>query len=63
MDYRMAAFCQPWEFFATFYCYFIFVDKERSPEILVQLNLGLYDTLERSVFSCVQEKIDHTLSI
>ena len=57
MDYRMAAFCQPWEFFATFYCYFIFIDKERSPEILVQLNLRLYDTIERSIFPVYRKRL------
>ena len=30
---RMPAFCHPWEFFAISYCCFIFVAKERFPEI------------------------------
>ena len=38
-------------FFAIVYCCKI-VDKERSPEILVQLKLGLSDILESSIFSC-----------
>ena len=41
----------PGKFFALFYCCFIIVDKERSPEILVQLNLRLCDILESSIFS------------
>ena len=39
-------------FFVIFSCCFIFVDEERSPEISVELNLGLYDILESSIFSC-----------
>ena len=41
-------------FFAIFYCYFIFLDKKKSPEILVQLNLGLCDILGRSIFFSTQ---------
>ena len=37
-------------FFQFFYCCFIFVDKARSLETLVQLNLGLCDILESSIF-------------
>ena len=48
----MPAFCHPWDTFGNFYCCFIIVDKERSLEILVQLNLGLCDILESPVFSC-----------
>ena len=41
--------------FAIFYCCFIFVAaKERFPEILVELFLGLCVTLESSIFSCTQ---------
>ena len=45
-------FATPGNIFAIFYCFFIFLAKERSPEILVQLNLGLCDILEFSIFSC-----------
>ena len=38
--------------FANFYFYFIFVAKERSPEILVELNLSLCDLIENSIISC-----------
>ena len=38
-------------FFAIFYCCFMFVQKKRAPEILVQLNLGLCNILESSIFS------------
>ena len=47
-----ASFLPPHGFFAIFYCCFIFLHKKRSPEILVQLNLGLCDILESSIFSC-----------
>ena len=33
-------------------CFIIFVVKERSPEILFELNLSLCDILEISIFSC-----------
>ena len=52
LDNRIPAFSTPGTYFAMSYCSFIFVDKERSPEILIQLNLGLYDILEISIFSC-----------
>ena len=45
-------FATPGKFFPTFYCCFIFVDKERALAILVELNLGLCDILESSIFSC-----------
>ena len=41
-----------------FYCCLIFVAKEISPEILVELNLGLYGILECSIFFCT-----HTLPV
>ena len=47
-----ARFLPPWEIFSNVYSCCIFVDKERSPEILVQLILGLCDILESSIFSC-----------
>ena len=50
---RMQAFCHPWEsFLHFFYCCYILVAKEKSPEILVELNLGVCDILESSIFSC-----------
>ena len=39
-------------FFAILHCCFILVVKERSPEIFVELNLGLCDIPESSIFSC-----------
>ena len=53
--------CHPWvtgcqlfatsgKFFAIFYYCFIFVDKERSPEILIQLNLGLVTARKFNLF-------------
>ena len=48
---RMPAFCHPWEFFTIFYCCYIFLVKEKYPEILVELNLGLCDILESSIVS------------
>ena len=45
-------FATPGNFFAIVYCCFILVAaKERSPEIVFELSIGLYDTLERSIFS------------
>ena len=38
-------------FFVISHCCFIFVVKEKSPEALAELNLGLSDTLESSIFS------------
>ena len=52
LDSRIPAFCHPWKIFCNFCCCFIFVVKEKSPEILVELNLGLSDILESSIFSC-----------
>ena len=49
LDY---SFLQPGNFSAIFDCCFIFVDTERSPGILAQLNLGLCYVLETSIFSC-----------
>ena len=43
----MPAFFHPWEFFYKFYCCYIYVAvKEKSPEILLELNLGRSDVLE-----------------
>ena len=39
-------------FYAIFYCCLIYVDKERSPGILVRLNHGLCDIIEKSILSC-----------
>ena len=49
-------FATPGNSFAISYCCFIFVDKERSPEILVQLNFGLCEIIEDQSFPV------HTLS-
>ena len=49
---RTTAFRHPWGFFAIVYCYFIFVSKESSTDILVELNLGRCEVLEISIFSC-----------
>ena len=38
-------------FLCNFHCCFIFIDKEKSPENLIQPNLGLCDILESSIFS------------
>ena len=38
---RIPAFASPGNFFAIFHYCFPFVDKERSPETLIELNLGL----------------------
>ena len=38
-------------FLVMFYCCCIFLPKERSPEMLVELNLGLCDILASSIFS------------
>ena len=45
-------FATPGNLFAIFHWWFIFVAKERSPEILAELNLGLCIILESSVFAC-----------
>ena len=42
------------QFFVVVFCYFIFVAKERSPKILVEINVGLCSLQENSVFSCIQ---------
>ena len=34
-------FAIPGDFFTIFYCCYIFLVKEKYPEILVELNLGL----------------------
>ena len=46
-------FATPGNFFLHFsyYCIIIVV-KEKSPEITDELNLGLCDALESSIFSC-----------
>ena len=45
-------FATPRKFFA-FSCYwFIVVAQEKSPGIMVELNLGLCEILVRSIFSC-----------
>ena len=55
--------CHPWEtgchpsatienFLAIFYCCFIVVDEERSPKILVKINLRLCNKQENSIFPC-----------
>ena len=43
---RMPAFFHPSEFFAIAYCSFIFCSEGRSPDILIELNLGLCEILE-----------------
>ena len=45
------SFSHPWGHFPTYYCYFIFVFKERFPETYVELNLGLCDILMSSSMS------------
>jgi len=45
-------FATPKSFVCNFYCCLMFVHKKRFPEIFVQLNLGLCDILESSIFSC-----------
>ena len=52
LDNRMSDFCHLGNFLQFFYCCLIFVDNEKSPEILVQLKLGICDILESSNFSC-----------
>ena len=47
-------FATPDTFVAIVYCCSIFLDKERSPNILIGLNLGLCEILETSIFSCTQ---------
>ena len=50
----MASFCPPEDFLAIVYCSFIIVAaKERSPKILVKINLGLCNIQENSIFSCI----------
>ena len=51
-------FATPGNFFAIFYYCFISVVKEKSPEILVELNLGLSDILESSIVSSTHYPID-----
>ena len=51
LDNRVPAFCYPWEFFCNL-SLVIFLAKDRSPENLAQLNLGVCDILESSIFSC-----------
>ena len=47
-------FATPEDFLASFYCCFVFVAaKERSPKILVEINLGLCNIQENSIFSCI----------
>ena len=48
-----ASFLAPLRTFSVIlYCCFIFRAKDRSPEMLAEINLGLCDILESSVFSC-----------
>ena len=42
----------PENFLGIFYCCFIFATKERSPEILVELDPGLFDVPVSFIFSC-----------
>ena len=49
---QYASFLPPMGIFTIFYCCYIFVAaKEKTREILVELNLGLCDILESSIFS------------
>jgi len=61
LDSGMPAFCQHWELFPLFCCCFICAAKERSREILVELNLHLCGILESSIFSCTH--IIHSIVI
>ena len=45
-----ASFLSPLEVLSSYFCYSIWVAKEKYPEILVELNFDLCDTLESSVF-------------
>ena len=47
---RMPAFSHPWEFFSMSYCSVIFVAKEGSSEVLVELNISLFEI--SSIFFC-----------
>ena len=50
---RVPVFLPPLGIFFRFSCYFIIVvAKEKSPEIMDELNLGLCDILESLIFSC-----------
>ena len=42
------------QFFIVVFCCFVFVAKERSFKILVEISIGLYNIQEKSVFSCMQ---------
>ena len=42
------------QFFIVVFCCFIFVAKERSPNIVVEINLGLCKMQETSVFSWIE---------
>ena len=58
----MSAVCHPWELYCKFIVAFhIFVAKERSLEMLVELNLALCDMQESSIFSCTQT--NHLIAI
>ena len=51
---RCHPFATPEDFLAIFYCCFIIVAaKESSPKILVEINLGLCNIQESSIFSCI----------
>ena len=47
----MPLFATPGNFVAITYCFFIFVAKEKSPDILIELSLGLLNTRNFN-FSC-----------
>ena len=44
-------FATPENFLAIFYCCFIFVAMKKSPNILVEVNLGLCNIQGNSIFS------------
>ena len=46
-------FGTPGNFLGIFYCSFVFLAKERSPKILVEINLGLCSIQGHSIFSCI----------
>jgi len=50
-------FATPWNFLQIFYRWFVFATKERSPEIVVELKLGLCGIQKAQSFPF------HTLSI
>ena len=50
---RMPSFFHPENFLSISYCSFVFLAKERSPKILVEINLGLCNLQENSIFSCI----------